>query len=116
VKLWIGEESRTEVRIGYGCCCRRVPLFGQAAGIVLSRRFDWAGLRIIDQLLREFAAIPWRMGVEAYASVEGAFPIDPQPLNTNWAPDLAATLRTRGIAVFEEQVVRSLLHDLSRCR
>jgi uncharacterized protein (TIGR02679 family) len=75
--------------------------------------FDWAGLRIIDQLLREFAAIPWRMGVEAYASVEGAFPIDPQPLNTNWAPDLAATLRARGTAVFEEQVVRSLLNDLS---
>jgi uncharacterized protein (TIGR02679 family) len=75
--------------------------------------FDWAGLRIIDQLLREFSAIPWRMSVEAYASVEGAFPIDPQPLNTIWAPGLADTLRTRGTAVFEEQVVRSLLNDLA---
>jgi uncharacterized protein (TIGR02679 family) len=74
--------------------------------------FDWAGLRIIDQLVRGYAAIPWRMDVEAYTSVDGAVPIHPQNLTTTWAPDLADTLRTRGTAVFEEQVVRSLLEDL----
>jgi len=74
--------------------------------------FDWAGLRIIDQLVREYAGIPWLMNVEAYGSVEGAVPIDPQAFTTTWAPDLAEALRTRGTAVFEEQVVRSLLDDL----
>jgi uncharacterized protein (TIGR02679 family) len=74
--------------------------------------FDWAGLRIIDLLVREYAAVPWRMTVEAYASVEGGVTLDPQPCTTSWAPDLASALRARGTAVFEEQVVRSLLDDL----
>jgi uncharacterized protein (TIGR02679 family) len=74
--------------------------------------FDWAGLRIVDQLVREYAAIPWRMTVEAYVSVDGSVPVDPQPMKTIWAPDLPDALSTRGTAVFEEQVVRSLLVDL----
>jgi uncharacterized protein (TIGR02679 family) len=76
--------------------------------------FDWAGLRIIDQLVREYTAVPWRMSVEAYAAADGGVSLDPQPLTTTWAPDLANALRTRGKAVFEEQVVRSLLDDLGR--
>jgi hypothetical protein len=53
------------------------------------------------------------MTVEAYLSVDGSVPVDPQPLKTIWAPDLPNALRTRGTAVFEEQVVvRSLLDDL----
>jgi uncharacterized protein (TIGR02679 family) len=78
--------------------------------------FDWAGLRIVNQLVREYAAIPWRMTVEAYVSVDGSVPVDPQSLNTIWAPDLPNALRTRGTAVFEEQVVRSLLDDLRATR
>jgi uncharacterized protein (TIGR02679 family) len=75
--------------------------------------FDWAGLRIVDQLVREYAAIPWRMTVEAYLSVDGSVPLDPQPSKTSWASDLPDALCTRGTAVFEEQVVRSLLDDLA---
>jgi hypothetical protein len=52
------------------------------------------------------------MTVAAYLSVDGSVPLDPQPLKTNWAPDLPDALRTGGTAVFEEQVVRSLLEDL----
>ena len=33
--------------------------------------FDWAGLRIVDQLAREYAAIPWRMQVEDYRDAGG---------------------------------------------
>jgi uncharacterized protein (TIGR02679 family) len=76
--------------------------------------FDWAGLRIIDQLVREYSAIPWRMTVEAYAAVDGGVPVDPQSLKIAWAPDLVNALRTRGTAVFEEQVVRTLLSDLNK--
>jgi uncharacterized protein (TIGR02679 family) len=65
--------------------------------------FDWTGLRIIDQLVRECAAIPWHMTFAAYNSVDGGVPLDPQPLTAVWAP-----------AIFEEQVVRSLLEDLRK--
>jgi uncharacterized protein (TIGR02679 family) len=75
--------------------------------------FDWAGLRIIDQLVREYAAIPWRMTVEAYAAIDAGVPLEPQTFTTGWAPDLANALRSCGNAVFEEQVVRSLLGDLA---
>jgi len=74
--------------------------------------FDWAGLRIIDQLVREYDAIPWRMTVEAYAAVDGGIQLDPQPMTVTWAPDLANSLRAQGRAVFEEQVVCTLLGDL----
>jgi uncharacterized protein (TIGR02679 family) len=76
--------------------------------------FDWTGLRIIDQLVRECAAIPWHMTFAAYNSVDGGVPLDPQPLTTVWAPDLADAMRARRIAIFEEQVVRSLLEDLRK--
>jgi uncharacterized protein (TIGR02679 family) len=87
-------------------------LHGAGAELYCHADFDWAGLRIIDQLMQEYGAIPWRMSVEAYTLVDGAVPIHSQPLITTWAPDLADTLRARGTAVFEEQVVRSLLDDL----
>lgn len=76
--------------------------------------FDWAGLRITDQLVREHAATPWRMSAEAYVAIEGTVSADPQSFITSWAPELAEALRTRGKAVFEEQVIRSLLEDLGR--
>ena len=52
------------------------------------------------------------MTVETYPSVDGGVTVDPQPSTITWAPDLAIALRTRGTAVFEERVVRSLLEDL----
>jgi uncharacterized protein (TIGR02679 family) len=76
--------------------------------------FDWAGLRIIDQLVREYRAIPWRMTVEAYVAVDGGVSADPQSLTTTWAAELANALSSRGTAIFEEQVVRSLLDDLKK--
>ena len=74
--------------------------------------FDWAGLRIMDQLAREHAAIPWRMSAEAYIAIEGTVSVDPQSFITAWEPELGDALRARGKAVFEEQVIRCLLDDL----
>ena len=76
--------------------------------------FDWAGFRIMDQLAREHAAIPWRMSTEAYIEVDGTVLVDPQPVVTAWEPALGEALRVRAKAVFEEQVIRSLLDDLGK--
>jgi uncharacterized protein (TIGR02679 family) len=75
--------------------------------------FDWAGLRIVDQLVREHTAIPWRMSVEDYRAASGTVSLDPQPFTASWSPELPHSIRACGNAVFEEQTIRSLLGDLS---
>ncbi|MEP6672520.1 MAG: TIGR02679 family protein [Chthoniobacter sp.] len=74
--------------------------------------FDWAGLRIIDQLARQHAAIPWKMSADAYLAAEGTVVAEPQSFVTSWAPELGDALRDRARAVYEEQVLSSLLQDL----
>jgi len=76
--------------------------------------FDWAGLRIIDQLVREYSAIPWCMNIEDYRNAAGTVSLDPQPFVSEWSPELADALRTKGKAVFEEQVIQLLLTQLRR--
>ena len=76
--------------------------------------FDWAGLRIVDQLVREHTAIPWRMNVEDYRAASGTVSLDPQPFTTSWSPELTDAIRARGNAVFEEQLIRFLLTDLRK--
>jgi uncharacterized protein (TIGR02679 family) len=76
--------------------------------------FDWAGLRIVDQLVRQHDAVPWRMSAEAYRAIEGTVSVDQQSFSTPWCPDIGEALRARGTAVFEEQVVQSLLSDLGK--
>ncbi|HYT62156.1 MAG TPA: TIGR02679 family protein [Haliangiales bacterium] len=74
--------------------------------------FDWAGLRIIDQLIRDHTAIPWRMSAQEYLAAAGTVSLDPQPFTASWSPELPEAIRAHGNAVFEEQVIRSLLNDL----
>jgi uncharacterized protein (TIGR02679 family) len=76
--------------------------------------FDWAGLRIVDQLAREYAAIPWRMQVEDYRDAGGTATLTPQSFVSKWSPELADALRAKRTAVFEEQVMDRLLHDLAQ--
>lgn len=75
--------------------------------------FDWAGLSIVRQLVREHTAIPWRMSVEDYRAASATVSLDPQPFTASWSPELPDAIRARGNAVFEEQLIRSLLEDLS---
>jgi len=74
--------------------------------------FDWAGLRIVDHLVREHAAIPWRMNVEEYRAASGMVFLESESFSASWSPELSDAIRTRGKAVFEEQIIRSLLKDL----
>jgi hypothetical protein len=54
------------------------------------------------------------MSSEAYGTIEGTVSVDPQSFITAWEPALGDALRAGGKAVFEEQIVRSLLDDLGR--
>ena len=74
--------------------------------------FDWAGLRIVDQLVREYAAIPWRMHVEDYRITPGIVCLNSQSFVSEWSSQLADALRSDGKAVFEEQVLHLLLREL----
>ena len=74
--------------------------------------FDWAGLQIIEQLVRDYAAVPWKMRVDDYRGHVGMIPLAPQGFMNNWSPELADALRETGKAVFEEQVMSPLLQDL----
>ncbi len=74
--------------------------------------FDWAGLRIADQLVREFQAVPWRMTVEAYESVPASVNLAGGPSFPSWAKALATAMKQRARAIFEEQVSDPLIADL----
>jgi uncharacterized protein (TIGR02679 family) len=74
--------------------------------------FDWAGLRIVDQLVREHFAIPWRMQAEDYRNYLGTVALTSQSFFSEWSPELADALRANNKAVFEEQMIRVLLDDL----
>jgi uncharacterized protein (TIGR02679 family) len=86
----------------------------QAAGAQLRCHadFDWAGLRIVDQLVRDHAAIPWQMQAADYRRHPGTVPLPPQSFESESCPGLAEALRAEGTAVFEEQMIGSLLRDL----
>ncbi|AKU92738.1 TIGR02679 family protein [Vulgatibacter incomptus] len=77
--------------------------------------FDWAGLRIGGQVLREAGGQPWRfcaddylasLGTGAGRELEGAAGASP------WDPALASAMARHGTAVYEEQLLDLLLRDL----
>jgi uncharacterized protein (TIGR02679 family) len=74
--------------------------------------FDWAGLRIVDQLVRELDAKPWLMTSDLYKSRTASVPLTGTPFDAGWVSDLSSRMRERGKAVFEEQVCDSLLSGL----
>lgn len=89
----------------------------EAAGAVLHYHgdFDWPGIGIANALLSRFAMHPWRMGaadLEASAHLEGK-PLEGRSLEAAWDPRLRETLEARGRALHEEQLIETLLGDLS---
>lgn len=84
------------------------------AGSVLKVRadFDWSGLRIVEQLLSIPNAEPWRMDMETYTSVQGAVPLSGVAAQCTWCGDLERAMIDSGCAVYEEQLLDSLLSEL----
>ncbi len=74
--------------------------------------FDWAGLRIADQLIRETAALPWQMDAAIYESSPATVPLRGRSFHPVWAAALGAAMESRGLAVFEEQIGSCLIEEL----
>jgi len=74
--------------------------------------FDWPGIAIAHQVMDLCGAVPWRMGADDYLSAPGGVPLIGVGMEARWDDDLAAAMRSRGVAVHEEAVLDSLLDGL----
>jgi len=108
---------------GMPAAAQRV-LFTQlrAAGAMLHYHgdFDWPGLRIGNQMIREHGARPWRFSTADYrAAVVGAprpgRPLDDAAVSALWDDTLAGAMLTERLAIDEEGLADVLLYDLRHC-
>jgi len=92
----------------------------QAGGVLhFHADFDWAGLRIGNVVSAQLGAAPWRFTTVEYGAAQAVLPPSHVPLRglsvrAAWDPELDRAMRASGRAVFEEQVIESLLMDLDR--
>ena len=70
---------------------------------------DWRGVEICGWLVARSGVVPWRMTAADYLGAPGGAPLKGREVSTPWEPGLAAAMRERGLAVYEEQVVQELL-------
>ena len=90
------------------------------AGVVVRYHgdFDWPGVAIAGRLIG-LDVEPWRMGAGDYDEAIAAAPgrsrvaLTGREVATPWAPELAARMRTVGVAVHEEALISLLLADLA---
>lgn len=79
--------------------------------------FDWAGLRIGNQISQLSGALPWRMtGADYAAGISRSreeFPLRGQPVQAQWDQELHCRMAKAGRLLFEEQVLEELLADLA---
>jgi uncharacterized protein (TIGR02679 family) len=79
--------------------------------------FDWPGLRIGNQVVREYRADPWRFGVSDYLAAVHSSPrlghhLKGVEVLASWDEALTSAMRTHGVAIAEEGLAGSLLQDL----
>jgi len=91
----------------------------RAAGAALHYHgdFDWPGLRIGNQMIREHDARPWRFSTADYrAAVIGAprpgRPLDDAAVGALWDDALAGAMLAERLAIDEEGLADVLLDDL----
>ncbi len=70
---------------------------------------DWRGVEICGWLVARSGVVPWLMTADDYLAASGGAPLKGREVATPWEPGLAAAMRERGLAVYEEQVVQALL-------
>ena len=70
---------------------------------------DWRGVEICGWLVARCGVVPWRMTADDYLAAPGGAPLKGREVATPWEPGLAAAMRERGLAVYEEQVLQALL-------
>jgi len=80
--------------------------------------FDWLGVEMAADAMRQYGATPWRLGAVDYrralSTVANAKQLQGRPHEALWDPELATEMRHRRLVVEEESVIADLLADLSR--
>ena len=71
--------------------------------------FDWRGVEVCGWLQLHVGVVPWRMTAADYRDTVGGAPLEGRTVPTPWAPSLAEAMTERGVAVYEEQVIETLL-------
>jgi uncharacterized protein (TIGR02679 family) len=90
-------------------------LAGAGARIHVRADFDWAGLRIANQVMAATGGAPWRFRAEDYERVlsdDGAeLRLSGSAAPSPWDPRLSDRMAAAGFAVPEEKVLESILAD-----
>jgi uncharacterized protein (TIGR02679 family) len=71
--------------------------------------FDWRGVEICGWLQQHLGVEPWRMIAADYGDAPAGAPLEGREVPTPWEPSLAEAMAERGVAVYEEQVIETLL-------
>ncbi|ALK09630.1 TIGR02679 family protein [Blastochloris viridis] len=79
--------------------------------------FDWPGLHIGNQLMREHRAEPWRFSAADYAAAAAKIsrfgqPLQGKPVTAHWDGALTTAMQQYRVAIPEEFLADSLLQDL----
>jgi Protein of unknown function C-terminus (DUF2399) len=80
--------------------------------------FDWGDVRIFNHVRRNLQKdiMPWRFGrydyLRALDQLDIISMLESNPVDTEWDPSLREAMIDRKLAVFEEQVLDDLVHDL----
>jgi uncharacterized protein (TIGR02679 family) len=97
--------------------CLLAQLAQAGARLYYHGDFDWPGLRIGNHIMREHGAESWRFGAVDYiAAVQTApsltHPLEGKTVEASWDGALTLVMREHRIAIAEEALAASLLHDL----
>jgi uncharacterized protein (TIGR02679 family) len=75
--------------------------------------FDWGGIRIANVVMSECGASEWRFSAGDYRVAPPGTQLRGRSVSACWDADLAALMSSSGRAVYEEQVLPTLLDDLA---
>jgi hypothetical protein len=75
--------------------------------------FDWPGIQIANVIYRRHRFIPWRFSAADYSSASASLPLTGPPIEALWDSDLTRVMMESGHAIHEEQLLETLLLDLS---
>jgi uncharacterized protein (TIGR02679 family) len=75
--------------------------------------FDWPGIQIANVIYRRHGFTPWRFSALDYCRASGSLLLTGAPIEASWDPDLKRAMVESGHAIHEEQLLESLLLDLS---
>jgi uncharacterized protein (TIGR02679 family) len=85
------------------------------SGIALAYHgdFDWPGIQIANVIYRRHGFTPWRFSAADYRRESRTLPLKGSPIEALWDADLSPAMIEAGHAIHEEQLLETLLLDLS---